>query len=117
MSTIQVGDLFTCRSTLQGNDVHVHVIGREAVAVMIRSSDDVVDYRTAGGRNVYDKFDLPEEFRVLINGTEAQGLTFSGWDLRLSDSGESSVSSVTLCLVIVFTIPRSTGRLRGHWSG
>lgn len=67
---------------IQGHDVRAHVVGTEVLAVRI-DSDEAVDYRTDRSAR-YSTVALPGELQaLLVEATRAQGMVFSGWDLKV----------------------------------
>lgn len=71
---------------VEGDDARIHVIADQLIAQ--RVSADGVDYRRTGAIGEMEVFDPPLAIRdLLIAGTKKFGLTFSGWDFKIAESG------------------------------
>ena len=67
---------------IPGYDIRAHVVGEEIFAVRIDGGAEV-DYRTDRHAR-YSAVTLPAELHaLLVEGTRAQGMVFSGWDLKV----------------------------------
>ncbi len=84
------------QALVSGNDVRVHVIGRDVYATEIIS--DVTDYRYArqmGGSATLRAFELPGDLAErCIALTQGLGLAFAGIDLRIGQDGEATCFEV-----------------------
>jgi hypothetical protein len=96
----RLGDIGWCpvqfQALVPGNDVRVHVIGRDVYATEIVS--DVTDYRYArqmGGSATLRPFDLSEDLAErCIALTLGLGLLFAGIDLRIGPDGGATCFEV-----------------------
>jgi hypothetical protein len=71
---------------IEGPDIRVHVLGPELHALRIEGSQ-ALDYRTDRQAR-FSSVTLPAELaELLLEGTRAQGLVFSGWDLKVDSDG------------------------------
>ena len=67
---------------IPGYDIRAHVVGEEIFAVRI-DGGPAVDYRTDRHAR-YSAVTLPGELKaLLVEATRAQGMVFSGWDLKV----------------------------------
>jgi hypothetical protein len=67
---------------ISGYDIRAHVVGAETFAVRVDNSAEV-DYRTDRQAR-YSAMTLPGELHaLLVEATRAQGMIFSGWDLKV----------------------------------
>jgi glutathione synthase/RimK-type ligase-like ATP-grasp enzyme len=67
---------------IPGHDIRAHVVGTEVLAIRI-DSDEAVDYRTDRSAR-YHAVAVPRELQaLLVEATRAQGMVFSGWDLKV----------------------------------
>jgi glutathione synthase/RimK-type ligase-like ATP-grasp enzyme len=96
----RLGDISWCpvqfQALVPGNDVRVHVIGRDVYATEIIS--DVTDYRYArqqGGTATLRAIDLPEGLAArCVALTAGLGLVFAGIDLRIGPDGAATCFEV-----------------------
>ena len=96
----RLGDIGWCpvqfQALVPGNDVRVHVIGRDTYATEIIS--DVTDYRYAsqmGGSAALRAIELPGELTArCVALTAGLGLVFSGIDLRIGPDGAATCFEV-----------------------
>jgi glutathione synthase/RimK-type ligase-like ATP-grasp enzyme len=67
---------------ISGYDIRAHVIGAETFAVRVDGGQEV-DYRTDRHAR-YSATTLPGDLQaLLVDATHAQGMVFSGWDLKV----------------------------------
>lgn len=67
---------------ISGYDIRAHVVGAQTFAVRVDNSAEV-DYRTDRHAR-YSAMTLPGELQaLLVEATRAQGMVFSGWDLKV----------------------------------
>jgi glutathione synthase/RimK-type ligase-like ATP-grasp enzyme len=69
---------------VEGRDVRVHVVDKEAISVLIQSSAIAPDYRSSIATSTYFDYELPPNVAGLVrDAASIQRLSFSGWDFKL----------------------------------
>lgn len=70
-----------------GADIRAHVVDTSVYAELIRAHD--VDYRSSDQELEFSPWTLPTSLtELLVSATAAFGLTFAGWDFKLSEDGQ-----------------------------
>jgi hypothetical protein len=74
------------QEAVEGIDVRVHVVGERVIAVAVRSR--AVDYRIVDDAQ-YFPIEVPQSLaNRLVKTTARLGLTFAGWDFKMSDEDD-----------------------------
>lgn len=72
---------------IKGVDIRTHLIGDKCYSESIKSN--AIDYRFNAGKNKFEKHDIPSEIiKKCLHYQKLSGLSFIGFDFKLTDSGE-----------------------------